>query len=104
MPWYKVPLSVYLEADGPLSAQEAALALVAPADIPDGPLPSAGCPAELTQDQVNSWRWLRAELGQARQDAGDGSMVSDGRYPGVKFSPQAAAELAALEFEAQQDE
>jgi hypothetical protein len=47
---------------------------------------------------------MRAVLDQARQDAEDGNMVSDGRYPGVKFSPQAAAELAALEFEARQQE
>lgn len=105
MPWYKVALAVYLPADGPKEAQEAALALF-PA-VPDGedrPMASAQWPVELTEEQLAWWRRLHGILRQAEQDRDEGSMISDSRYPGLKFSPQAAAELAALEFEKQQPE
>lgn len=105
MPWYKVPLAVYLPADDPKQAQEAALALF-PA-VPDGedrPMASAQWPVELTEQQLAWWKRLHGILRQAERDREEGSMVSDGRYPGLRFSPAAAAELAALEFEGQQGE
>jgi hypothetical protein len=46
---------------------------------------------------------MREILRQAAKDSVDGLMVTDPRYPGVRFSPQAAAAIAALEFEEQQD-
>lgn len=104
MPWYKVPLDVYLEADGPEQARQRALDLLAPADTPDGPLSSAQYPAELTQAQVDSWRQVRGVLDQAKADSDAGLTVSDPRRPGVRFTPGAAAALAALEFEAEQPE
>jgi hypothetical protein len=42
---------------------------------------------------------LRDILRQADADREAGLFVSDGRYPGVKFSPQAAGALIALEAE-----
>jgi hypothetical protein len=101
MPWFKVTLSVYLEAAGPQEARDRALALLPDAG-PDGPLPSAGYPSELTQEQAAWWRHLREVLRQSKADSDAGLVVSDGRYPGVRFTPGAAAALAALEFEEQQ--
>jgi hypothetical protein len=98
MPWYKVPVALYLEAGDAAGAQDRALALL-PGGDPDGPLSSADYPVELTGGQVDSWRRMREVLRQARADAGDGLAV-----PGVRFTPGAAADLAALEFEEQQPE
>jgi hypothetical protein len=105
MPWYKVPLTVYLPADGPKEAQDAALAMF-PA-VPDGenrPMASAQCPVELTEEQLAWWKQLHGILRQAERDREEGTMVPDRRYPGVRFTPAAAAELAALEFEERQSE
>jgi hypothetical protein len=103
MPWYKVPLAVYLPAAGPEEARERVLDLLG--KVPDDeerPVATAFLPVELTQEQVDSWQRLREILRQAAKDSADGLMVSDARYPGVRFAPAAAAELAALEFEARQ--
>jgi hypothetical protein len=103
MPWYKVPVHVYLPAAGPEQARERVLDLLG--KVPDDeerPVAEAALPVELTDAQVESWRRLREILRQAAKDSADGLMVSDPRYPRVRFSPAAAAELAALEFEEQQ--
>jgi hypothetical protein len=105
MPWYKVPLSVYLPADGPEQARERVLGWMPQVpDDEDRPMAEAQYPVELTQDQVDSRLHLREILDQAERDSADGLTVSDGRYPGVRFTPGAAAALAALEFEDQQRE
>jgi len=105
MPWYKVPLAVYLPAEGPGQARERVLGLLAAVpDDDDRPVAEAGPPVELTDVQAGSWQRLREILRQAREDSESGFMVSDGRYPGVRFTPAAAAALAALEFEEQQPE
>jgi hypothetical protein len=104
MPWYKVPLAVYLLAGSPEEAQDRALSLMRPAERPDGPLPSAQYPVELSRDQVDAHLRMREVLDQAKRDHDEGLLVSDGRFPGVRFTPGAAAALAALEFEEQQGE
>ena len=104
MPWYKVPMTVYLQAPGAGEAQDAALALVSSQDDPDGPLTSALYPAELSPAELAAHLELRKVLQCARADADAGELVSDPRRPGVKLSPAAAAQLAALEFESLQEE
>jgi hypothetical protein len=100
MPWYRMPLNVYLVADDPAAAQAAVLAMLPKApDDENRPYVSGGYPQELDEDQVASWGRLRKILLQAERDTAAGDMVSDPRFPGVRFSPAAAAELAALEFE-----
>lgn len=104
MPWYKVPLAVYLEADDPETARDRALALVEVDGDPRGPLAEGARPVELTQDQAHAHLRMREILEQAAADSAAGLLVSDPRHPGVRFTPAAAAALAALEFEAGQTE
>jgi hypothetical protein len=100
MPWYEVPLKVYVPADGPEEARERVLgALPQVPDDDQRPMASAGQARELGEEELAWWRRLHAVLRQAEKDTAAGHLVSDGRYPGVRFTPRAAAELAALEFE-----
>jgi|SRR6185437_4676984 len=94
MPWYKVALSFYVSADAPDAAQDAVLAM-----LPDGADVAALYPQELTAGQEEAHLQLREILRQAKEDRAAGNMVSSPGYPGLQFSPQAAAELAAMEFE-----
>lgn len=101
MPWYKVPLVAYLEAEGPEEARQQALGR---ADVPPhGPLWEAAPAAEMTPRHVEALLRLRAHLDQARADLDAGLWVEDPAHPGVRFAPGAAAQLAALEFEEQQE-
>lgn len=105
MPWYKVPLAVYVRADAPGEARAQALGLLPETAGDENRLTAtAAYPVELSQEQAHVHLRLREILLQADRDSTDGAMVGDPRFPGVKFSPQAAAELAALEFEEQQPE
>jgi hypothetical protein len=45
---------------------------------------------------------LRKILNQVDRDREAGDFITDSRWPGAWFSPQAAAELAALEIESEQ--
>lgn len=105
MPWYEVPLTVFLPADSAEEARERVLGWL-PAvgdDDESRPMATAVYPSELSPQRADAVVRLREVLRQAEKDASGGDMVADPRYPGLKFSPQAAAELAALEFEQQGD-
>jgi hypothetical protein len=96
MTWYRVPVYVWLQADDETAAIQAIL------DKLRGMMVRGGPAEERTGEQMQPLFDLEEKLNEAAADADAGLMVEVGGFPGVKFSPQAAAELAALRFEKDQ--
>jgi hypothetical protein len=101
MPWYEVPVRVVLDAEDAEQARGHVMDLLSPADNPRRVFPEGAPARELTPEQVQAHLRLVAILRQAEEDSAAGRMTEVAGYPGVKFSPGAAAALAALRFEAQ---
>lgn len=101
MPYYTVSICATLEASSQEEARTIPLDRICIGkDDPHGLWASAGEAEELPEAEVARIMQFRAALDLALRDSADGVYVEDPRYPGVQFSPQAAAALAALEFEA----
>lgn len=107
MPLYKIPVTVFLDMNPEDEEQardavlDALLAGLKTAGIIHVLLDASG-PEELPPDRADAIRVLRGILDRAGEDSRDGNMITVEGYGNVKFSPQAAAQLAALRFEAGQ--
>ena len=93
MAWFKVPVYAWVEADGGIEAVQTVL------DRLRGMMVRGGPAEERTLEQMQPLFDLEAKLDQATKDFDAGISVEDSRFPGVLLSPQAAAQLAAMEFE-----
>ena len=93
MTWYEVPVRVWLEAPDESTATDTVL------DKLDGTMRHGGPAEEMTPEQMQPLFDLEALLDQAAKDSREGVVVEVDGHPGVKFTPQAAAQLAALKFE-----
>lgn len=96
MTWYKVPVDTWVEAEDERAAIETVL------DKLRGMMVHGGPAEERTLEQMQPLFDLEAKLDQAIKDADAGIVVEIDGFPGVQFSPQAAAELAAMKFEKDQ--
>lgn len=101
MPYYNVDIRVTLKADSWDQAQSLPLDRICTGkDDPHEMWACGGEVKELTDDEAGRLLGFRVMLNQAMQDSKDGLYIEDPKHPGVRFSPGAAAQMAALEFEA----
>lgn len=93
MTWYKVPVSVYLEASDEIEAVEKVL------DSLQGTIAHGGPAEEMSPEQMQPLLDLEVRLDQAVADSKAGLMIEVDGFPGLKFTPEAASQLATLRFE-----
>jgi len=93
MTWYKVPVHAYLQAPDEISAVETVL------DRLRGMMAHGGPASELDDKQMEPLFQLEELLDQAKADSDAGATIEIDGFPGAKFTPHAAAQLAALKFE-----
>jgi hypothetical protein len=94
MPWFEVPVRIWVEADDAPAAMDLVMD-----GIPDGRIIETDDVREVNPDDMESFLSFTSAIEKSAEDADKGIFVSDPRHPGVKFSPQAAAQLIALEAE-----
>lgn len=99
MPWYEVPARVILEAADAEQAREHVLDLLSPAHNPHRVFGEGHPARELSEAQAGAHLRLQDILAQAEADSAAGDLVTVEGHPGLKFTPGAAAALAALQFE-----
>jgi hypothetical protein len=100
MPWFKVPVHIWIEADEELNAVTVVLDEL-PAAGGEHPLRMIeGGPAEKLDDDAAA-RFLEfiSQLEQSARDSAAGVLLTDPAHPGLRFTPAAAAQLMALEAE-----
>lgn len=94
--WYRTTVIVRVKADSPEEASDIIMGKLSG----DGLFTESWYPEEMTPEQVQGMLELREILRQADEDCKAGLLVEDPNHPGARFTPAAAAALAALEFEA----
>lgn len=94
MTWYEVPVQMWLEAPDEATAVETVMD-----KMHGGVMAHAGPAEEMPPERMQALFDLEALLDQAAKDSREGVMVQVDGFPGAKFTPQAAAQLAALKFE-----
>jgi hypothetical protein len=99
--WYKVEVTVLVQAPDAADAQDFALSTISDRSDPDHRrLATAPWPQELTAEKTAWVLRLLGVLDQADRDIADEALIPVAGCPGVLFAPGAAAALAALRFEA----
>jgi len=102
MTWVRITVTAFAEADDGQEAMENVLDLI-PASKEEGEVRlTTGSWEEMSSEDIAGVMKMLDILAQAKADSAAGAYITDPRYPRLQFSPQAAAQLAALEFEAGQ--
>lgn len=101
MPWFKVPLAAWVEADDEQLALDTVLNLMPASGQGKAITLLEGGPADQLSEQRTDWLMsFVAMLNQASEDVRAGNWITDPAHPKVKFTPAAAAQLIVLEAEA----
>lgn len=98
--WYVVTTQSWVQAGRQEEAVDIVLARLGTSR--EGPIRLAvgGKSRELSPEAAEQFLDFMEKLDQAARDEDAGPGITDARWPNLRFTPQAAAQLAAMEFEA----